>query len=137
MVVADAALVAATALHAGFQLVVTLLVYPALAESPAATWTRAHAAHSRRITPVVAVVYAGLVAAGTVVVLDGPSPAQTLAVAASGLALVVTAAVAAPAHGRLGESKDPDVLRRLLRADRLRCGAAVVSAASALAGALS
>lgn len=130
-------LVAATALHAGFQLVVTVLVYPALAEVPSASWTRAHAAHSRRITPVVGVVYAGLIAAGTVAVLDDPSPAQLLAVAASVVALAVTAAVAAPAHGRLGEPRNPDVLRRLVRADRFRCVAALAAAAAAMAGALS
>lgn len=130
-------LVAATALHAGFQLVVTLLVYPALAEAPEGTWTAAHAAHARRITPVVALVYAALIGAGTVAVIDEPSPAQTVAVAASGLAMAVTAAIAAPAHGRLGASREPDVLRRLLRADRVRCAAALVSAAAALAGALS
>ena len=130
-------LVAATALHAGFQLVVTLLVYPALAEVPEGTWTAAHAAHARRITPVVALVYAALIGAGTVAVIDEPLPAQTVAVAVSAVAMVVTAAIAAPAHHRLGGSRDPDLLRRLLRADRVRCGAAVVAAAAALAGALS
>ena len=130
-------LVAATALHAGFQLVVTLLVYPALAEVPEGTWTAAHAAHARRITPVVALVYAALIGAGTVAVFDDPPPAQTVAVAVSGLAMVVTAVIAAPAHRRLGASQEPDVLRRLLRADRVRCAAALVSAAAALAGALS
>lgn len=132
----DLWLVAATALHAGFQLVVTLLVYPALASVPDSSWADAHTAHSRRITPVVAVVYAGLIGAGSLAVLGDPSPAQTWSVALSGVAVLVTAAVAAPAHSRLGVSRDPQVWRRLTAGDRFRCAAALAAAAAALGGAL-
>lgn len=133
----DLWLVAATALHAGFQLVVTLLVYPALAAVPEPSWADAHAAHSRRITPVVAVVYAGLLVAGALTVLADPSPAQWGSVTLSGVAVLVTAAVAAPAHSRLGTGWDPAVMSRLLAGDRVRCAAAVMSAGVALTGALS
>ena len=51
----------AAALHAGFQVTVTVLVYPALAGRSAAEWSAAHTRHSRAITPVVAVVYGALV----------------------------------------------------------------------------
>ena len=53
------ALLASTALHAGFQLKVTLVVYPALADVQPNLWAAAHARHSRRITPLVALVYGG------------------------------------------------------------------------------
>lgn len=130
-----AGLAAATALHAGFQLAVTVLVYPALAAVPSESWCDRHAAHSRRITPLVAVVYAGLVAACAGVLLDEPSAVQALSVVASGVSLGITATVAAPAHRLLGRSADPGVLRRLIVADRVRCSAAVVAAALALLGA--
>jgi len=45
----DALLVAATAVHAGFQLTVTWLVYPALEDLAASSWTSSHATRSRRI----------------------------------------------------------------------------------------
>ena len=137
MPTAEVLLVVATAVHAGFQLVVTLLVYPALATVPDSSWADAHTAHSRRITPVVAVVYAGLVGASASAILGDPSPARTWSVALSGVAVLVTAAVAAPAHRRLGLSRDPEVWRRLMAGDRLRCAAALASAAVAVAGALS
>ncbi len=54
------ALLVATAVHAGFQLTVSRLVYPALAAVAPAAWEPTHAAHSRRITPLVGLVY-GLV----------------------------------------------------------------------------
>lgn len=57
------ALIAVSALHVGFQAVVTLVVYPALAEVLATTWTTAHDAHSRRIAAVVAPVYLAVAAA--------------------------------------------------------------------------
>lgn len=118
------------AAHLGFQLTVDLVVYPALAEVGPERWDRAHAAHSRRITPVVAVVYVPLVLVlGWAVVAEPRDPATWVAVAGGLLAVVATAAVAAPLHGRLS-SGDPDersvLLDRLRRADRVRTvGAAV------------
>ena len=130
---ARTALVAATALHTGFQLVVTLLVYPAFADVPEAGWQAHHARHSRRIAPLVIVVYCGLLAAGAAVLVTGPSPAEVAVLAAVAVAPVLTAAVAAPAHVRLARGPDPATLRRLLVADRLRCVAAVLAAVLALA----
>jgi hypothetical protein len=133
---ADAVLLAASALHAGFQLVVTLLVYPALAATPADRWPAAHAAHTRRVTPVVGLVYGALLVAGAVTVAGGPGVPQVVAVAASGVAVAVTAAFAAPAHSRLAHGLDGRVLRRLLGADRVRLAAAVTAAVAALVGSL-
>jgi hypothetical protein len=133
---AHVALVAATALHLGFQLVVTVLVYPAFREIPVEDWPRYHDAHSRRIAAVVAPVYGALVVA-SVWVLTVPVEVSTVtAVAASGVAVLTTAVVAAPAHRRLGTRRDEGALAVLLRADLVRSGAALVAAAAALLGAV-
>jgi hypothetical protein len=76
-VTADAAnawLLAAAALHAGFQLTVTAIVYPALASTPVDDWAEAHDRHSRRITPVVAVVYGAAVVACALAATADPGP---------------------------------------------------------------
>lgn len=124
----------ASALHLGFQAVVTLVVYPALADLPASGWAAGHDAHSRRITVVVAPLYATVAAACAWVLVAGPrSVPLLLAVAGNAVAAVATAVVAAPAHGRLGrEGPQPALLQRLLVADRVR----LVAAACALAAAL-
>ena len=57
-------LLASTGLHAGFQATVTLLVYPALAEVPPERWHDAHQRHSRRIVPLVGLVYVSLALRG-------------------------------------------------------------------------
>jgi hypothetical protein len=127
-------LVAATALHAGFQLVVTFLVYPAFAEVPADDWARYHAAHSRRITGVVVVVYGlAMLAAAGVLVTSTWQVGTLVSVAATGLAVLVTMTVAAPAHGRLGRGRSERDLATLVAADRFRLGAAVLAAVAALA----
>lgn len=125
---ADTALSVATAVHAGFQLTVTLVVYPALARVPAEQWQDAHREHSRAITPLVVVVYGLLVLAGAWALIDGPNGWTVVAVAAAGVALLVTATSAGPTHRRLGAGHDPAQIQGLLRADRIRAVAAVVAA---------
>ena len=132
----DAALVAATALHAGFQLTVTLLVYPGFADAPPQRWAAHHAAHGRRITPLVGVVYAALIVACGAALVGSPTPAQLVSVASVGAVLLVTATVAVPAHRRLSVMRDPQVLRRLVVADRARCVAAVLAAVAAASAGL-
>ena len=132
----QAGLLAVTAVHAGFQLTVTWLVYPALVRVPAASWQVEHARHSRRIVPLVGVVYAAALVACTGVLLRGASYADWLAVGGTAVALLTTALVAAPLHGRLAPGSDPVLLRRLLEADRVRAAGAVVALAGALLGAL-
>ncbi|GGF98841.1 hypothetical protein GCM10007304_10970 [Rhodococcoides trifolii] len=129
------ALLAAGALHLGFQLVVTGVVYPALAEVPDADWTRAHDAHSRRITMIVAPFYLLLAAACLWVLVSGPYDALTLtSVAGAAIAALTTALVAAPTHGRLERDGRNEVLMRRLRfADGVRLGGAVLCAACAFA----
>ena len=124
----------AAAVHAGFQLTVTVLVYPALAAVPAEQWTAAHSAHSRRITPLVGVAYAALVLTGGWYVVAGPDVVGCVALLLAGLALVVTAASSAPLHGRLAsdDARLSTRMPQLLRVDRLRCAAALAAAAAAV-----
>ena len=129
------ALTAATALHGGFQAAVTLLVYPALARSAPADWATTHADHSRQITPLVVVVYGVALVACTGALVTGPRTAGVyLAAVGTAGAFLVTAAVAAPTHGRLGHGRDATLVTRLLRADRVRLAFAVLALAGALLG---
>ena len=130
-VAADVLLVATTALHAGFQLVVTGLVYPAFAEVPADAWAAHHGRHTRRVTRLVVPVYGVVVVASALVLAHGPSPWQVAALVATGTALLTTALVAGPAHSRLASGPHGHVLQRLLRADRVRCAAACLAAVCA------
>jgi hypothetical protein len=130
-------LLGATALHLGFQAVVTAVVYPALAEVPPDRWSVAHAAHRRRITAVVAPVYALAGAACVRVLAAGrPDPLTSVAIAGMTLAVSATAVGAAPTHQRLGwDGPSAELLARLRTADRVRLAAAAVAASAALAAA--
>ncbi|SEQ67476.1 hypothetical protein [Microlunatus flavus] len=129
-----ALLVAATALHAGFQLTVTALTYPALVEVEETRFARAHALHSRRIVPLVALVYGTVVVTclGALVTAPG-AVAVWVAAAASAVAVLVTALRAAPLHGRLGRhGPDAALLTALTRADRVRTAAALAALVAAV-----
>jgi hypothetical protein len=132
------ALLVASALHAGFQAVVTVVAYPALVEVDPSTWDRAHRAHSRRITWLVAPLYLAVTGACLWTVVAGQRSGLLLAaVAANGVALLVTVVVAAPTHVRLAaQGPDPRLLRRLVVADRLRFAAALTALAVATPAAL-
>lgn len=128
----DLALAAAAALHLGFQVVVTAVVYPAFRGVRPEDWPAHEAAHARRIGPVVAVVYSLLAGACIWVLVSGPEGlASWVALAGAAAAALATGLVAAPAHRRLGAERDPGVLRRLLLADRVRLAAATVTALGA------
>lgn len=122
--------------HLGFQLTVDLVVYPALGDVPADAWSAVHDRHSRRIVPLVVALYPPLVLLlGWSVVTEPRSVGTWLAVAGGLLSIVTTAAVAAPAHGRLssvGAAERPVLLRRLDRADRVRSIGAIACVAGAL-----
>lgn len=132
----EAAFAVAAGVHAGFQLTVTVLVYPALVEVGPQAWDGAHARHSRRITPLVGLVYAALLGTGTVLTLDGPGTWGWVALAATAGALGTTAVAAAPLHGRLRSDTD-DLRRGLLAVDRVRCAFAVMGAVAAVAALVS
>lgn len=131
---AQGTLLAAAALHLGFQLVVTVLVYPALAATPPRDFPAAHTAHSRRITPVVAVVYGCVLAAWIRIATSVPSsPHLGVALAGTVLTGTTTAVAAAPTHTRIGrEGPRPALLARLRRADAVRLAGAVLTVAGAL-----
>ncbi|PRY15343.1 hypothetical protein [Kineococcus rhizosphaerae] len=116
----------------------TAVVYPALAATPGADFVRVHTAHSRRITPVVAGVYGALLAAWGWVLVSAPlTPWLLAALVGSAGALGSTALVAAPTHARLGrDGPRPPLLRRLLRADAVRCAGALLTLAAVLGGEL-
>ena len=81
------------------------------------------------------VVYAAVLLACVGTLLAGPSGAAVLAVAGNGAALALTAALAAPLHGRLGRGHDPVLVRRLLWVDRGRTAAAAIALVGAFAAA--
>lgn len=119
-------LLGAAGLHLGFQATVTLLVYPALVDRgrSGTGWQAAHAAHSRRITPLVVVVYGALLVPVAVTGWRGVAGdsgwGSALAVGGAVLAFATTASVAAPAHSRLAAGWQDDVALRLARADVVR-----------------
>lgn len=122
--------------HLGFQLAVDLVVYPALAEVGPDRWASAHASHSRRITPLVGLAYLPLVLVlGWAVVREPDAVGTWVAVAGGLLAVVTTAAVAAPLHGRLASADvdaRPALHARLAVADRVRTGGAVLCVVGAV-----
>ncbi len=126
---------ASAALHAGFQLTVSALVYPALLR--AEPFAPAHARHSRGIAPIVVVVYGALVASGTARLVVGELDAASfVALGGAALAGLTTALVAAPTHGRLARGRTDALARRLTRADLVRTAGAVLGLAGALVAAL-
>lgn len=134
----ETALLAASGVHLGFQLVVTSVVYPALADVPWANWERAHAAHTRRILPAVVVVYLVVAVACLSILIAGPYTAATVtALAGHALAGLTTALVAAPLHGRLArDGREAARVRTLLRADRVRLAGTLIAAIAALVAVL-
>jgi len=122
--------------HLGFQLTVDRVVYPALSDVEPDAWRRAHERHSRRITPVVGLVYPPLVlTAGWSVVADAGSAGAWLAALGAALSVATTAARAAPLHVRLSDApaaERRDLLVGLRRADHARTAGAVVCVAGAL-----
>lgn len=130
----ETALLAVGGLHLGFQAVVTVVVYPALAATRPDDWERVHAAHSRRIVVLVAPPYLAVAAACLWVLVAGPHAGWALvSVAGHAVAAGATAVSAAPTHGRLGRAgPTPAEIARLLRTDRLRLLATVVAFGAAL-----
>nr|WP_300047991.1 hypothetical protein [uncultured Nocardioides sp.] len=120
--------------HLGFQLTVSLVVYPALGEVGDEAWPAAHARHARRIAPLVGALYVPLVLVLAWTAATEPEAAGTwLALVGGALSVVTTAAIAAPLHGRLGRASErPELLRDLTRADRIRTTGAVVCVVGAV-----
>lgn len=136
--------------HAAFQLTVSVVVYPALRDVPDHDWARAHDAHSRRISYLVAVLYPALLAACAWLLLDGPGGSSdggaggssdgggtgvlgvALGLGGTALAFAATAFAAAPTHGRLGTGRTDALIARLLLADRVRTLGSLIGLAGAV-----
>ena len=118
------------AAHLGFQLTVAAVVYPALREVADDAWPGAHERHSRRIAPLVGVLYVPRVLALAWTAMAEPNAGGTwLALAGGALSVVTTAVLAAPVHGRLATvpaAERPELLGALGRADLIRTVGAVV-----------
>ncbi len=123
-------LLVVAAAHLGFQLTVSLVVYPALREVGADAWPAAHERHSRRIAPLVAALYVPLVLVLACTVATEPQAAGTwLALVGGALSVLSTAAIAAPLHGRLATvpaGERTELLGDLGRVDLIRTVGAVV-----------
>lgn len=126
-------LLAIAAAQLGFQLTVTLVVYPALADTVDALWVdweRVHARHSRRIVVPVVLLYGALVLAVPLALRSTSSgdPARPWLVATGAclvLLVLTTMLLAAPTHGRLGREPSERrglLLVRLRSVDRIRLG---------------
>jgi hypothetical protein len=127
----------ATAAYAGFQSTVQVLVYRQFPAVPADAFPAYEAGHSRRITPLVGVLFGGCAVTTVLLLAARPRgvPLTGVVVSAALFAVVLgaTALLAVPEHRRLGSGFRPDAFRRLLRADLIRTVAAVGNAALALA----
>jgi hypothetical protein len=130
------AFLAAAAAHAGFQLTVTLLVYPALGRVGPEGWLEAHRRHSRSIVPLVGVLYAALAVTSAPYLVHHLDVVGWLGFAGAWGAMLTTATLAAPLHGRLS-APDPRLWSRLVVVDRWRTGLACLALAGALVSALS
>lgn len=130
----EVALAALSLLHAGFQSVVSVVVYPALAATPDRAWAAVHTAHSRRMARLVGPLYLALLIANLLVLVEGPWTVGTLAaLVGNGTAALTTALIAGPTHHRLASGRAPELMSRLLGADRVRLAGAVLAGAGGLA----
>lgn len=128
---AELAFLVAAAAYAGFQWCVQLVVYPQFAAVPAESFAAYEAAHQRRITPLVGVLFVALAGSGAWL-LVGSSPTTPTALIVTGLALVavvpvLTAAGAVPRHRELSRGWDPVAARGLRRVDAWRTAAATAA----------
>ena len=113
--------------------VVQVVLYPQLAQVRAADWPAYHAAHSRRITPVVAPAMLAHPLVATALLVDRPGPLAAVNLALAAGLLLVTATVFARLHGRLTQA----AVGRLVRLNLLRTIGWTASAGVALALVLS
>ena len=125
-----------TGTYAGFQVLVTAVVYRMFPLVPAPAFPEYARAHQRRIGYVVAPLFAALVAsAGSLLVLRpaaAPLPALVASATLTASLLVVTAVGAVPRHAELADGFRPESYTRLLRVDLVRCALAGVNAVLAL-----
>jgi hypothetical protein len=115
----------AAAVYAGFQLTVRLVVYPQLAQVPAAASAAYEQAHQRLITPLVGVLFGALALATAALLAAVPRGPGLAAAALFGGILAATAFGAIPQHTTLSRGFDGAAHRRLLRWDTVRVALAL------------
>jgi hypothetical protein len=120
---------ALAAYMAGVGWLVQAVVYPGFALVGAGEWAAFHAAHSRRITPVVAPAMIGQAGVAVALLAERPGVLTAVNLALAGGLLAVTGTVFPWLHRR-----QPGAQRQLLRANAARTAA--WSAATAVAAAL-
>ena len=124
-------LLAATALYAGFQWTIRIVVYPQFASVPGETFARYEARHQQLVSRAVGPLFVADGAATIAAFVVGPRLPAGVAGACLAVVLGVTAFGAVPLHRTLSDGFDADVHRRLLRVDTVR----LVAAAGAVAAA--
>lgn len=124
-------LVAASA-HVGLQVVVHLVVYPALADASTTspgTADLAHRRHGRRMSVAVAPVYGLLAVASVGVAVAEPSWSAAVALGVVLATFLVTGTLAVPTHEAIAAEGEPSrralLHRRLARVDLARVALAV------------
>jgi hypothetical protein len=132
---ATAAYVVAASAYAGFQWLVHLVVYRSYDLVPADAFPAFERAHTRRITPLVVVLFGLLLIATASLLVVGRRDVGIAAAALLAALLGLTLVGAVPAHGRLVQRYDSEVLRRLLRVDAARTGIATLQLALAVVAA--
>jgi hypothetical protein len=133
---ATALYVVAASAYAGFQWLVHLVVYRSYDMVRPEAFPAFERAHIRRITPIVVVLFGLLLVATATLLAVGRRDVGIAAAVLLAALLGVTTFGAAPAHGRLVQRYDGDVLRRLLRVDAVRTGIATLQLALAVVAAL-
>lgn len=122
---------------AGIGWFVQTVHYPLFGYADAQRWTDFHAQHSRRTAWVVSVPWAiqGFSALALLVARpEGVSmPLIVVAVVLAGVTVVSTVALALPAHARLADGRDDDVIAQLVRRNWVRTIAWTAAAAVAAA----
>ena len=126
---------AVTSAYAGFQWTVRIVVYPQFADVPEPAFIAYLAAYQRRVTYLVAPLFAALLVTTTLVATQSAIHigARLLAMGLFAVILATTALTALPAHHKLNQGWDVGTHRRLLRADTIRVVAATIQVALALA----
>ena len=120
----------ASALYAGFQWTIRVVVYPQFAEVGAAKFAGYERSHQRRVSLAVGPLFAALGGTAIACVIDPPHAARGLAVLGAALVLAVlgvTAFLAVPQHRILDAGWNAPAHRRLLRVDTARLVLALAS----------
>ena len=132
------ALLTTSAVHLGFQSLVTSVVYPQLFDGPTHGIGERQADHARRIAPVALTLYAtGLGAAawasyGTIRSHRHDGLAATLLACASSIAVPAVTAGVLPLHRGIAQERGTGPrIKALMASDRLRTGLAAVGLVAA------